>query len=132
MAERGATEAADPDSRWIATVSATPRFSQLNPPAARAVSQRYDRPINELGGEAVRRSLIISAAAVALAMTFPAAAGAAPRLIDVGDDFFAPKRSARSFAPGPSCRWTSLPGADNNHNVRQDDRLFSSGAPEDP
>jgi plastocyanin len=78
----------------------------------------------------VRRSLLISAAALALA--FPAGAGAAPRLIDVGDDFFAPKRSARNFAPGPSFRWSSVPAANNLHNVRQDDRLFFSGSPEDP
>lgn len=81
----------------------------------------------------MRRSLILSAAAVALAMAFPAAVGAVPREIDVGDDFFRPRNPpARDFEPGPSFRWTSLPGADNNHNVRQDDRLFSSGAPEDP
>jgi plastocyanin len=76
----------------------------------------------------VRRSLIISAATVALAMTFPAAAGAVPRQIDVDDDFFAPRNPpTRNFEPGPSFRWSNGGGTANEHNVRQDDRLFSSG-----
>jgi hypothetical protein len=76
----------------------------------------------------VRRSLIISATAVVLAL--PAAAGAAPRKIDVGDDFFAPRKPpARNFANGPSFRWSDVPGTNNPHNVRQDDRLFRSGNP---
>ncbi len=80
----------------------------------------------------MRRSLVISAAAVALALALPAVAGAVPREIDAGDDFFRPRNPpARDFEPGPSFRWSSLPGADNPHNVRQDDRLFFSGAPED-
>ena len=74
----------------------------------------------------MRRSLAISAAAVAL--TLPAFADAAPRQIDVGDDFFAPKRTARSFSTGPSFRWTNGGGTLNPHNIRQDDKLFSSGA----
>jgi plastocyanin len=74
----------------------------------------------------MRRSLVISATAVALAL--PAAAGAVPRQIDVGDDFFAPKRPpARNFEPGPSFRWSNGGGTDNRHNVRQDDKLFFSG-----
>jgi plastocyanin len=81
----------------------------------------------------VRRSLIISAAAVALAMALPAASGAVPRQINVGDDFFSPRSpTARNFSPGPSFRWQSVPAAFSDHNVRQDDRLFSSGRPEDP
>jgi plastocyanin len=74
----------------------------------------------------VRRSLIISAAAVALAL--PAVAGAAPREIDVGDDFFAPRKPpARDFQPGPSFRWSNGGGTGNRHNIRQDHRLFRSG-----
>jgi plastocyanin len=81
----------------------------------------------------VRRSLVICAAAVALALAFPAAAGAVPRQIDVDDDFFAPRNPpARNFSPGPSFRWSSVAGAMNDHNVRQDDRLFFSGNPTDP
>ena len=50
----------------------------------------------------MRRSLVISAAAVALALALPAVAGAAPRQIDVGDDFFAPKNPpARNFSDRP-------------------------------
>ncbi len=74
----------------------------------------------------MRRSLAISAAAVAL--TLPAFADAAPRQITVGDDFFAPKRPpARNFASGPSFRWTNGGGTLNPHNIRQDAKLFSSG-----
>lgn len=76
----------------------------------------------------MRRSLIISAAAVALALAFPAAVGAVPRQINVRDDFFRPKNPpARDFEPGPSFRWTNGGGTINRHNIRQDDRLFSSG-----
>jgi plastocyanin len=76
----------------------------------------------------VRRSLIISAAAVALALAFPAASGAVPRQINVNDDFFAPKNPrARDFSPGQSFRWTNGGGTSNRHNIRQDVRLFSSG-----
>ena len=79
----------------------------------------------------VRRSLIISAAAAAL--VFPATAGAVPRQINVRDDFFSPRSpAARNFSPGPSFRWQSVPAAFSDHNVRQDDRLFFSGAPTDP
>jgi plastocyanin len=74
----------------------------------------------------VRRSLVISAAAVALAL--PAVVGAAPRQIDIGDDFFSPKRPpARNFQAGASFRWSNGGGTGNPHNVRQDDRLFRSG-----
>jgi hypothetical protein len=74
----------------------------------------------------VRRSLIISAAAVVLAL--PAVAGAAPRKIDVGDDFFSPKNPpARNFENGPSFRWSRGVGSTGDHNIRQDDRLFRSG-----
>jgi hypothetical protein len=76
----------------------------------------------------VRRSLIISATAVALAL--PAAVGAAPREIDVGDNFFSPRKPpARNFANGHSFRWSRAAGSTGDHNVRQDDRLFRSGDP---
>jgi plastocyanin len=76
----------------------------------------------------VRRSLIISATAVVLAL--PATAGAAPREIDIGDNFFSPRKPpARNFANGPSFRWSNGGGTGNRHNVRQDDRLFRSGDP---
>ena len=76
----------------------------------------------------MRRSLAISAAAVVLAL--PAAAGAAPLEIDVGDNFFSPRKPpARNFANGPSFRWSNGGGTGNRHNIRQDDRLFRSGNP---
>jgi hypothetical protein len=72
--------------------------------------------------------LIISMAAALLAM--PVMAGAAPREIEVGDDFFAPQRPpARSFEPGASFRWSNGGGTGSRHNVRQDDKLFFSGEP---
>jgi plastocyanin len=81
----------------------------------------------------VRRFSLISAVAVAVALALPAVAGAAPREIDVDDDFFAPRNPpTRNLQSGPSFRWTSVPGATNDHNVRQDDRLFFSGQPTDP
>ncbi|MEK6272105.1 MAG: hypothetical protein AABM42_05590 [Actinomycetota bacterium] len=78
----------------------------------------------------MRRSLIISATAVVLAL--PAVAGAAPRKIDVGDDFFSPKRPpARNLQAGPSFRWSRAGGSDGDHNIRQDHKLFFSGNPTD-
>ena len=75
-----------------------------------------------------RFSLISAAATVTMALALPAAAGAAPRHIDVDDDVFVPRNPpARSFQAGPSFRWTSVPGTTNDHNIRQDKRLFSSG-----
>ncbi len=48
----------------------------------------------------MRRSLVIAAAAVALVLALPAFGGAAPREINVGDDFFAPKNPpARGTSP---------------------------------
>jgi hypothetical protein len=68
-----------------------------------------------------------------VALTLPAFASAAPRQIDVGDDFFSPTNpTARNFSPGPSFQWSSLAAATHDHNVRQDDRLFFSGPPSDP
>jgi plastocyanin len=83
----------------------------------------------------VRRFSLISAVAVAVAvaLALPAVAGAAPREIDVDDDFFTPRNPpTRQLQSGPSFRWASVPGANNEHNVRQDDRLFRSGNPTDP
>jgi plastocyanin len=74
----------------------------------------------------MRGCLITSATAALLAL--PAAASAAPREISVGDDFFSPKKpAARSFQAGPSFHWSRGGGSSNSHNIRQDDKLFSSG-----
>jgi hypothetical protein len=76
----------------------------------------------------VRRSLVVLATAGLLAL--PAAAGAAPRQISVGDDFFSPKKPPpRSFQGGSSFHWSRGGGSNGRHNVRQDDRLFRSGNP---
>jgi|EndMetStandDraft_8_1072994.scaffolds.fasta_scaffold57799_2 plastocyanin len=76
----------------------------------------------------VRRSLIILVAAVALALA--SLASAAPRQIDVNDDdTFAPKNPpARDFSTGPSFRWSNGGGSITPHNIRQNDKLFRSGA----
>jgi plastocyanin len=80
----------------------------------------------------VRRFSLISAAAVTMALALPAVAGAPPRQIDVNDDFFAPKNPpTRNFQAGRSFRWTNGGGTGNEHNIRQDDRLFSSGSATD-
>ena len=74
----------------------------------------------------MRRSMIISVAAVALALA--SFASAAPRQIDVGNDFFDPRNPpARSFSSGPSFRWSNGGGTSRPHNIRQDAKLFYSG-----
>jgi plastocyanin len=74
----------------------------------------------------VRTFLVISATTALLAL--PAVASAAPREIDVGDDFFSPKKpAARTFQPGASFHWSRGPGSNGRHNIRQDDKLFFSG-----
>ncbi len=74
----------------------------------------------------MRGFLITSATAALLAL--PAVAGAAPRQISAGDDFFSPKKpAARSFEAGPSFHWSRAGGSSNRHNIRQDDKLFFSG-----
>jgi plastocyanin len=77
----------------------------------------------------VRRFSLISAAALAMALALTPAASAVPREIDVGDDFFSPRNPpTRNFSDGASFRWTNGNGTGNRHNIRQDKRLFSSGA----
>lgn len=77
----------------------------------------------------MRRFLLISATAAALAV--PAIALGAPATqIQIKDDFFDPKAPpARNFQSGVSFQWQSAPLANDPHNVRQDDRLFRSGDP---
>ena len=74
----------------------------------------------------MHRTLICSVAAALLAL--PSLASAAPRQIDVRDDFFAPQRPpARDLQAGASFTWSSPGGTFNEHNVRQDAKLFRSG-----
>ena len=73
------------------------------------------------------RGFLITSATVAL-LALPAVAGAAPRQISAGDDFFSPKKpAARSFEAGASFHWSRAGGSSNRHNIRQDDKLFFSG-----
>jgi plastocyanin len=61
---------------------------------------------------------------VALALPAQAAAQGAPREVATGDDFFNPENV--SFDVGSaSVHWAW--STDNEHNVRQDDRIFYSG-----
>jgi plastocyanin len=65
-----------------------------------------------------------------VALALPASAGAAPRQIKVGDDFFSPQLpSARNFQAGPSFSWSRRGDSSGDHNVRQDAKLFRSGDP---
>ena len=74
----------------------------------------------------MRGFLITSATAALLAL--PAVAGAAPRQISAGDDFFSPKKpAARNLEAGPSFHWSRAGGSSGRHNIRQDDKLFFSG-----
>jgi plastocyanin len=73
------------------------------------------------------RGFLITSATVAM-LALPAVAGAAPREISAGDDFFSPKKpAARNFQAGPSFHWSRAGGSSNDHNIRQDDKLFFSG-----
>jgi len=75
------------------------------------------------------RGFLITSATVAL-LALPAVAGAAPREISAGDDFFSPKKpAARNFQAGPSFHWSRAGGSSNDHNIRQGDKLFFSGNP---
>ena len=76
----------------------------------------------------MRRFVVLSASAALLAL--PVVAGAAPRQITIGDDFFSPTKPAvRDVEPGPSLHWSRGLGSSDRHNVRQDDKLFRSGNP---
>lgn len=52
-----------------------------------------------------------------------------PTQISINDDFFDPDRATRDFETGPSFHWSRSIGSTNQHNVRQDDKLFLSGNP---
>ena len=97
------------------------RFSQLNLGAGPYPRDRSaDRELPE--GESGATALDHSATAVMLAL--PAVAGAAPREIDVGDDFFCPEEPpGPELRAGPSFRWSNG-GGSSRHNIRQDDKLF--------
>jgi hypothetical protein len=78
----------------------------------------------------VKRYVPIFAAAFLLALPVVASAlDGGPTPITINDDFFAPDRATRDFENGPSFHWSRQLGAVDQHNVRQDDKLFRSGNP---
>jgi plastocyanin len=60
-------------------------------------------------------------------MTLPVGPAWAAVEVAVSDDDFTPAQA--STAVGGDVHWSRAPGSDGEHNVRQDDLLFSSGAP---
>ena len=63
------------------------------------------------------------------AFAYASVASAAPREIAVGDDFFNPKApTVSNLASGASFHWQRAPGSTRPHNVRQNFKLFYSGA----
>jgi plastocyanin len=59
----------------------------------------------------------------------PAQAGFGP--IGVGDDFFDPDTTTEASLGGGQFRWEWNDDVNSEHNVRQDNKLFNSGAPTD-
>lgn len=59
-------------------------------------------------------------------LAMPAAAFAATKEIEVGDNFFEPNKAAGSIGDGLHWGWATQ----NQHSVRQDDGLFYSGSPQ--
>jgi hypothetical protein len=63
------------------------------------------------------------------ALAYASVASAAPREIQVADNSFTPRTPpARNLASGASFHWQRAPGSTLPHNVRQNFKLFYSGA----
>ena len=77
---------------------------------------------------------LAAAATFVAALAATASGGALPTSIQFGDTFFDPKRApVIATQPGqPEAVWERASGSILAHNVRQDDRLFRSGAPRGP
>jgi plastocyanin len=75
----------------------------------------------------VKRFLL--ALTVGGAFAFASGALAAPQQIAIDDNTFAPANPpVRALQTGPSFTWKSAPTSDRRHNVREDHKLFYSGA----
>jgi plastocyanin len=62
-------------------------------------------------------------------LLYASVAFAVPREISIDDNFYAPDNPpVRALQAGPSFHWSSAPTSDRRHNVRQDDKIFYSGA----
>jgi plastocyanin len=76
----------------------------------------------------VRIAGVIALAMGAAALAAPAVAGPPPTTnVSLGDDFFDPDDASQIL--GSSTHWDWLDTISDEHNVRQDDKLFRSGAP---
>jgi plastocyanin len=63
------------------------------------------------------------------ALAYASVAYGAARQIQIDDDFFAPAAPpTRNVVAGASFQWLSAATSDHPHNVRQDSKLFYSGA----
>jgi plastocyanin len=71
------------------------------------------------------RLSIATVAAAALALAVPASAGV-PQTVGVEDDFFDPDVTEQGVTLSVTWEWADVV---NEHNVRQDDKLFRSGSP---
>ena len=76
-----------------------------------------------------RVTLAAGAVVAAGALAVPAIAGPPPTTIAVGDDFFDPSNATQLAESSTNWAWND--DIDDDHNVRQDDKLFNSGSPTD-
>jgi plastocyanin len=79
----------------------------------------------------MRRLAGAIAAAVTGTLLFASSAHAGFGTIGVGDDFFDPSADIEASLNGAQFFWAWNDDVDNDHNVRQDSKLFNSGTPTD-
>jgi hypothetical protein len=77
------------------------------------------------GSRGVGFAIVAPVALAAATLASPAAAGPPPTDITVADDFFSPDREAQILESSTSWNWDD--SVLDEHNVRQDDKLFYSG-----
>ncbi len=73
----------------------------------------------------------MTAAAAAASLLFASSAHAGFGPVGVGDDFFDPSTTIEAGLTGGVFSWQWNDDINNEHNVRQDNKLFNSGAPTD-
>ena len=79
----------------------------------------------------MRRLLGMTTAATAATLLFAGSAHAGFGPVGVGDDFFDPSTTIEAGLTGGVFSWQWNDDITNEHNVRQDNKLFNSGAPTD-
>jgi plastocyanin len=83
------------------------------------------------GGQGGVKKLKRFLLALTVGATFLFASGAfgAPQQISIDDNVFSPDNPpVKTLAAGPTFNWKSAPTSDRRHNVREDHKLFFSGA----